>query len=787
MAAGILMMALILPSFGCNKNAKNKAGSSKEKDGGKYYSGKTIKETDTYFTPKVNDFQFPLKEGKTPKYMLADNCTYANGYVIAQYSITYEYPEGIFRNANSNIDWSEYFDLATGLFDRDGRFIREISTDQNDLVAGIASDKDGNICMLYLRYQNSEKPKLEIEILDPDGKLLKTVSLEASSLLTEEIYENSLSMLPDGRYTVSDGEKIAVYDTEGKLAYEIKDIGRRVGKSVITQNGKSYILSSATGENTESNVQIKEVDTKNGALKMGIPVKDMPANGKVVSTGTGAFISTGSGCYRLDITSGESYQIFDWNDTDVNRNYHSVSMVYPESDESIFVLGMDYEFNWRLIDLKKAEKNPHAGKKMIVIGAFGIQYDAPFKDFVEHYNQDESSKAHAVVIDYSEGRDTDVELAEVERDLLLDIAAGSGPDILYGFSDSSAFQSSETMVDLNTYLDGKNGISREEYFDSIFRAMEKDGKLYHAPVRFVLKGFLANTQYVSARTGWTYDEFERIAGEMPDQVSFIEGMLNRDLLEELLSNTASGLIDYTKKKVDFENDTMRRLLEISKKYGVAKIPNDEGLDEDHPGTVINYGSGDLTTSKFKNEQLAVINSYIASMSAYVHQRDFLPGKTAFLGYPADQPSGMSALAVASLGITESSDLKDEAWDFIRACLGYVTDDINVRTGMPVNQKAFENECRGEINIMEKQYKDAMSEAMDAAEMAEIEKTYLRPKESDMQEIRDIILSTTVSGCGDKAIYNIVGEEAAPFFAGDRTVEDVMKVIQNRASLVIQEQ
>ena len=39
---------------------------------------------------------------------------------------------------------------------------------------------------------------------------------------------------------------------------------------------------------------------------------------------------------------------------------------------------------------------------------------------------------------------------------------------------------------------------------------------------------------------------------------------------------------------------------------------------------------------------------------------------------------------------------------------------------------------------------------------------------------------------DEAVFNIIVEEAAGYFAGDRTIDDVLKNIQNRAKLIVTE-
>ena len=52
---------------------------------------------------------------------------------------------------------------------------------------------------------------------------------------------------------------------------------------------------------------------------------------------------------------------------------------------------------------------------------------------------------------------------------------------------------------------------------------------------------------------------------------------------------------------------------------------------------------------------------------------------------------------------------------------------------------------------------------------------------------DLLHSTTKVNSYDENIMNIITEETGGYFAGQKTVDEVVKVIQNRANLYIAEQ
>ena len=59
-------------------------------------------------------------------------------------------------------------------------------------------------------------------------------------------------------------------------------------------------------------------------------------------------------------------------------------------------------------------------------------------------------------------------------------------------------------------------------------------------------------------------------------------------------------------------------------------------------------------------------------------------------------------------------------------------------------------------------------------------------DKDIEMIRNFIESTTNFTNYDRQIFDIVKEEAAPFFAGQKTAEDAARIIQSRARIYVLE-
>jgi len=60
-------------------------------------------------------------------------------------------------------------------------------------------------------------------------------------------------------------------------------------------------------------------------------------------------------------------------------------------------------------------------------------------------------------------------------------------------------------------------------------------------------------------------------------------------------------------------------------------------------------------------------------------------------------------------------------------------------------------------------------------------------EDQVQQIRELILTTTKVADYNQEILDIVKEQAAPFFAGQKTAQEVAKLVQSKANIYVNEQ
>ena len=171
------------------------------------------------------------------------------------------------------------------------------------------------------------------------------------------------------------------------------------------------------------------------------------------------------------------------------------------------------------------------------------------------------------------------------------------------------------------------------------------------------------------------------------------------------------------------------------------------------------------------------------------------GSSTCIGFPTNNGVGNIMSMGESYAMSSSCRDKDAAWQFLRT---FLTEEYQLKGSyLPTNMKAFDKQLE---KAMETEYRKdgngnyvldengeripvALGMASDGINTYEIYATSPRQAE----QLREVIASSTKMMDYDQSIIDIVLEEAAAYFAGQKSAEDVAKLIQSKANIYINEQ
>lgn len=450
--------------------------------------------------------------------------------------------------------------------------------------------------------------------------------------------------------------------------------------------------------------------------------------------------------HRLVITDGlggDETTLLDFNNTYLSfYSYHHADIL-SVSDERVIIKSNSADTYETVIVLNKADTNPNAGKQIIEaahldfltsLESEGIsRFNRNSQDYLvidnEKYNYWNIFDWDTANIDYS----SEMIRAKTETVNLLmtDITAGEGPDIILGSSDFREIQNGRYLVNIEPEITALK-LGSDQYFTNIIDAADIDGRKYVLPYDVYLCGLLVNKDDVKG-----YGDGIKIQ----DYGKFVDDVCNgkdpmytySDQMSYFIQllGTSFDLYETGDGKISFDNKEFRALAE----YVKENVPDQ-----------ITYNEGAVKTATLGN-----LNN------AYQMYGMPLANKT-LVGMPS--PDGRSAYCYfnSSASVTVCSSCQDGCWEFISSMLN--DDVLKYSDGIPVSRAVF-----ADLDVT-------------------YDKTPIDPSVVDNFEL--IVEKRSFYYSSDYTIIKIISEEMQVYFAGDKSLDDVIKIMNDRARTVLNE-
>lgn len=786
--ATALVASMVLSATACKKKEDGK----KTKKGAQ----QLVAENDPYFNVEEQKLDLPTDADKQVSSIDISRVKIANGTILTEYRISYIMPEDVQSEYTEAMNsWSvdtmqkiedEYMPVGLAMFSLDGQCKADMRLSGATMINDSTIDSNGECLALAQTGAGTTFYRFSSE-----------GNQETNWSLRGEYYSiNQILGLPNGEVLLADETKVEKFNDAGESlgTFNLGVIG---GKTVMA--GDTVYVQTAVNEQTgeEHLCYIQELDTTQLTLKGEKKKVNADAlESSSFSNGT-SYISNLNGIEKVDIESNVRESLLAWSSTDVNYANMTRGALEVVSNDEIYVISTKYKKDLKtarfssevsVMHLTRAQSNPHAGKPYIEVASFGIPA-SDFVDYIVEYNLRADSMARVRLHDYSD----EVEAGSgskqdfVEK-YYFELLSGNSADILCNFSEFSQFNTEDVLVDLNTFIDGDKGLNRDEYFDNVFRAFETDGKLFQIPVSFEVQGLLGNKELIGDRTGWTYSEFQDVVDQIPENVSAIDDMLYDELLDMLLSVNIDQYIDYGKKEVHFDSADFKQALEITKAYGLAVLPepnpsnqvivvDGEDLPDDFFGT-------SLYQERFEQRMLALTDTTVSDIEDYAEQTALCDGNAIVIGMPSPDGNGLAAAQRMSLAISAASPNQEAAWDFIRHMFDEEAQYQYVPSmeGIAMNRKAFEqitNERAEGINQEHQNMEDHPEQYFGMEPVPAV-------SDACKADYRSMVERVGTVQASDMSVMAVIQEEAAAYFAGQRTLDEVCKNIQDRTRTIVQE-
>ncbi|HKM35195.1 MAG TPA: extracellular solute-binding protein [Lachnospiraceae bacterium] len=598
-----------------------------------------------------------------------------------------------------------------------------------------------------------------------DGTEISRTPIGQEEAEQDYLYANAIFADGAGKVEIVTNSGVLEYDEElNYLRYD--NITEEIIDAVLLQDGTlALICYSQDGQ------VIRKVDLKNNEISEPIVVnreiRDVSYSGK----GYHLLISGQAGISGYNIGDSEESEIMNFvnSNADISAIYNLISINNMEFYSRYFG---NTDQTTHLSKFTKVD--PADVKDTIKLTLGGLLINPEIKSYVVDFNKS-NEKYHIQVQDYNlynTLEDNTLGLASLNAD----IEAGQVPDILIMDSGMpiDSYMEKGIFEDLNPYLDGKNGIDRSRYLQNIFDAYTINGKLYQLVPYFDVSTVIGKSSLVGGYTGWNMDKFMEVLAETPVETKVFSNVLRVDVLNRFLSVSGGEFLDKEANTCSFNTESF-----ISFLHFLKTLPD---LYQDT--TDYNDDEWNHMLQQYRNNETLLQMVYMLNFTDCGEWIQGMFGEPiTFLGFPSKESSGSAIEAEVSFTISSKSKEKDVAWEFIKY---FMEDDYQKTVTMfPVNLPA--------LQTMSQKAMEKPSYTDEYGNRVEYENSYwlgeseimLEPmSQEEVDSVMEMLGSLHQTVQNNDAVVSIITEEAAPFFAGEKSAEEVAQMIQSRVQLLL---
>ena len=435
------------------------------------------------------------------------------------------------------------------------------------------------------------------------------------------------------------------------------------------------------------------------------------------------------------------------------------------------------------------EEELRAEKEKTVLTMLILAGTNQFSDIINEFNQTNENYRIVVIDDYDHYEDQSLR----DEKITLDITAGKYPDIYfspgYGVGTLSFGQSVSKGLyeDLTPYFENDSEAGIDSIVPSVYEALKfTDGKIYHTSNYFSINTLWGKNELLGDKETWNMKDVISLAEKNEDSLLFF-GIDNipDSTLRQFNPYILDNFVNWPEKSCSFDSEDFTDILKLCMTQKANAFDPDEINSE---------------TPLLLEDKLIFPYDDMFSPKVLKYAETVLDGKVNYIGYPASDGRGCYISLAEGFAISSKSQNKDAAWEFIKMtmtedyqCRTY-TDYLNSTDEMPVNIHAFD--LFMQAMTATDNYYDEFGNLILKTEFDNIiipingffDTVELSPlTEEEAEKFRMLVSTARPSGYPDSTIISIVHEEAASFFNGDKSAEEVAAIINDRVYKYINEQ
>ncbi|WP_028595271.1 ABC transporter substrate-binding protein [Paenibacillus assamensis] len=412
----------------------------------------------------------------------------------------------------------------------------------------------------------------------------------------------------------------------------------------------------------------------------------------------------------------------------------------------------------------KPKPKSAAGKTIVT---FSIRESNPFYQVVEKKFEAKYPDIDLEIQAYKQAGEKSKPGAHAQyiKTMNTEVLAGKGADVIEMSSlPVDKYVNKKLLVNLSDLMEKDKSLNKSDLQMNVLDARKINGGLYTMPYSFSLSVFVGDGDILNHANvddkSWSWQQFGNISKNLIEQTGkgdkryAIANQPPDYTLQEFVVDSYKDLVDSTNQKANFDSALFVDMLQQVKRM------YDDGIMTSEPAE---HGK-----QLFHSMRIVSPEEFIGSYMLYNNP------KLLHKPHAEGQSGGPRIFTADELGIKSSSKVKDEAWTFISFLLSEEVQSLQERHGFSLLTSLNDKK----LNEIQDQMKNGTYKFPEG-------KPVNVPIEAFAQ-FKQFTQEANNYAAWDAKVTNIVYEETVAFFAGQKSAEDVAKLIQNRVTTLLNE-
>ena len=679
-------------------------------------------------------------------------------------------------------EYSFYYKLNLGRtsFGGTGMSVSTIELPEKEYCSSISIDPNSGNYVIATEYTEEDysgeyysyETTLYMNVYTKSGELVSREEIDLGMDADEYYGLNGMVITAGGEICILTNQTLVILDSSLKKTGQfVFSDNQWVESLFVTAEGVPYVYLWTEGGDSSANT-FHVVDTQQ--VKVGPALEGPNDLWGGIKTGVGhdMYYNTDKGVFAYDFDTSENKKILDYVDSDIDYNY--ISYCVPMDETRIVAVANNPE-TWEaeIIFLEKVPPEEVVDKTIITIGMVYIDYDIRSK--VIEFNKANEQYRIRMIEYYQYDNESDWNAGQ--KMFNNDIITSNAPDIVVinGGMPVESFVDKGVFLNLNSYIDADPDVNKEDMAPNILALGSRGDDTYILTGAYTVTTMAMKKSLVPNGETLTLAELRQVEQSCGNIPAFRD-VTRDDVLRYAIEMNYSEFLDVKTGKCEFDSQAFYDVLEYAKHYP-AEI-DWESMDE-------NYWMESETAIRDNKELLRYYTVGYFNNMGWTEQ-GLYGEEVAFVGFPGSEGNTGVIYPYFQMAISKDCENPDAAWDFMRQFYTY-EGQKELDYGAPLN-----------LRVMDERLEEAQQRPYwidDNGEKVEYDETYwigdkeiiIQPMTAERaQEVKDYVLSVDKLYYYDNAIVDIIVEEAAPFFEGQKTAEQAADIIQSRVQIYVNE-